>query len=52
VPYSLIVGKKEVEASTVAVRSYFDGDLGPLPVPDVIAKMQEEIAAKVARRKE
>jgi len=52
VPYSLVVGRKEAEAGTVAVRSYFEGDLGAMPVTEIIARMQEEIAAKVARRKE
>ena len=34
VPYLLIVGDKEVEASKVAVRKYGDGDLGTLTVTE------------------
>ncbi|OGK09124.1 MAG: threonine--tRNA ligase [Candidatus Riflebacteria bacterium RBG_13_59_9] len=52
IPYALVVGKREAAAGNVAVRSYFDGDLGPMPIGELVGRLQEEIAAKVARRKE
>ena len=52
VPYALIVGKKEVQTGTVSVRSYFDGDLGPMLPADLVSRLRDEIADKTARRKE
>jgi len=52
VPYALVVGKKEVQSGTVAVRSYFDGDLGQMLPADLVSRLRDEIADKVARRKE
>ena len=47
VPYMAVVGDKEIAAGAVAVRSRSAGDLGPLPVVQFIARLQEEVAAKV-----
>ena len=44
VPYKLVVGDKEAEDGTVAVRTR-DADKGAMPVEDFIAKIQEEIAS-------
>ncbi|MCD6283247.1 threonine--tRNA ligase [bacterium] len=52
VPYALIVGKKEVQTGTVSVRGYFDGDLGQMLPADLVSRLRDEIADKVARRKE
>ena len=46
VPYFFIVGDKEVEDNTVALRSRKDGDLGASPLDDVIAKIVMENASK------
>ncbi len=46
VPYSLIVGDKEVENGTVNVRRRGEGDLGPMDVDAFIALLQKEIADK------
>ncbi|MBT4137496.1 MAG: threonine--tRNA ligase [Candidatus Latescibacteria bacterium] len=46
VPYMLIVGGKEVENSTVAVRRHGEGDLGALSVTDLISRIQGEIENK------
>jgi len=43
VPYMLVVGPKEAEAGSVSVRHRTKGDLGPRPIADVIASLQEEI---------
>jgi threonyl-tRNA synthetase len=41
-PYMLIVGDKEEEAGTVAVRSREEGDLGPQALAEVIERLREE----------
>ncbi|MBP6942425.1 MAG: threonine--tRNA ligase [Candidatus Buchananbacteria bacterium] len=42
-PYILVVGEKEVEAGTVAVRKRGEGDLGALATSDFIANLTLEI---------
>lgn len=42
IPYFFIVGDKEVEDNTVALRSRKDGDLGASPIDEVIAKIVKE----------
>ena len=46
VPYMLVVGDKETEQESVAVRSRKDGDLGSMGVEEFIAKVQQEITDK------
>ena len=46
VPYMLIVGDKEAEEKAVAVRNRKEGDLGTMPLADLIAKLEEEIRTK------
>lgn len=45
--YMLILGDQEIEAGTVAVRSRKEGDMGTLPVDDLIQKLRQEINDKV-----
>jgi threonyl-tRNA synthetase len=42
VPYILVVGDKEMEAGTLAVRLRDGKDLGPMPAADFIAKIVKE----------
>ena len=46
VPYMLVIGDKEVEDGTVAVRRRGEGDIGAMKQEDFIAMLQEEIADK------
>lgn len=46
VPYMLVIGEKEVENGTVAVRRRGEGDLGAMPAEEFIARLQKEIAEK------
>ena len=46
IPYMLVIGDKEAENGTVAVRSRKDGDLGAMPVDEFIAKILEEIRTR------
>ena len=43
VPYMLIVGEKEVEENTVAVRSRKEGDKGSVAKDEFIAELMREI---------
>jgi threonyl-tRNA synthetase len=45
-PYILVIGEKEEEAGTVTVRSSKEGELGEMPVSDLITKLQNEIDTK------
>ena len=44
-PYQLIVGDKEQEGSTVAVRTRGGEDLGAMPVASLLARLREEVAS-------
>ena len=47
VPFMLIIGEKEAESGTVAVRQRHGGDLGAMSLEDFIARMQKNIDEKV-----
>lgn len=42
VPYMLILGKREIETDTVSLRKRRDGDLGAVPVEDIIERIRVE----------
>ncbi|MDR7865192.1 MAG: threonine--tRNA ligase [Sporomusaceae bacterium] len=46
VPYMLIIGDKEKDTGTVAVRQRGKGDIGSVPAADFIAGVMDEIVAK------
>ncbi len=46
IPYMLIVGQKEEEDGTVAVRSRSAGDLGAQPLDEFLNKIKEEIRTR------
>jgi len=48
IPYMLVVGDREVEAGTVAVRLRTEEDLGAKPVAELIAMAEEAIGEKRA----
>ncbi len=50
VPYMLVVGQKEEESGTVAVRSRFAGDEGAKTLEEFIQAVREEIDAKINRQ--
>ena len=49
VPYLLVVGDKEVESGSVAVRTRSGEDLGSVAVDDLIAQLNAEISRKAAQ---
>jgi threonyl-tRNA synthetase len=46
IPYMLVVGDKEQEAGAVAVRLRTNANLGPMPLGDFIARVQQEVRTK------
>ncbi len=44
-PYQLVVGDKEMQADTVAVRTRSGDDLGAMPLKDFVARLQAEAKA-------
>ena len=46
VPYLLIIGDKELENQTIAVRSQKGDDLGSLPLTELVTRLSQEIANK------
>jgi len=50
IPYMFVVGERDRDARTVAVRDRLEGDLGSIPLDAAIAKLRDEIAAKTVRQ--
>lgn len=50
VHYMLVLGDKEVEEGTLAVRSRHDGELGAMPVADVAERLLDEVKRRVKHR--
>jgi threonyl-tRNA synthetase len=50
IPYMLVLGEKEQAAGTVAVRDRVDGDLGAMPLGEVISRLCEEVEEKRIRQ--
>ena len=46
VPYLLILGDREMEHNTVAVRTRTGKDLGSMPIMDFVAGLSEEIVSR------
>ncbi|MDZ7662846.1 threonine--tRNA ligase [Thiohalophilus sp.] len=46
IPYLLVIGDREVENSTVAVRTRTGEDLGSLPLDEFIGHLEQEIASR------
>ncbi|MBR3038295.1 MAG: threonine--tRNA ligase, partial [Clostridia bacterium] len=46
IPYMLVIGDKEAENGTVAVRSRKEGDLGTMTAEAFAAKLEEEVRTK------
>ncbi len=44
IPIMAVVGEKEVEANTLSIRTRTNGDLGAIPVTEVMEKMKHAIA--------
>jgi threonyl-tRNA synthetase len=50
IPYMLVVGGRDVEAGTVAIRDRLEGDLGAMPVTEAIARLKAEVDERRIRQ--
>jgi threonyl-tRNA synthetase len=50
IPYMFVVGEKDRDAGTVAVRDRLEGDQGQIPLKSAIDKLRAEIDAKTVRQ--
>jgi threonyl-tRNA synthetase len=48
VPYMLVVGDREAESGSVAVREHTKGDTGTVPVAEFVARLNEETSLRSA----
>ena len=46
VPYMLVIGDRELETNTVAVRTRSGEDLGSMSIEDLVARLSDEIASR------
>jgi threonyl-tRNA synthetase len=49
IPYMLVIGDKEQTAGTVAVRERSAGDVGAMPLAELIARLEREVREKNRR---
>ena len=47
VPYMFIIGGREAESRTIAVRMRKEGDIGALPIEEAVNKITQEISLKL-----
>ncbi|MBN2476041.1 MAG: threonine--tRNA ligase [Pirellulales bacterium] len=50
IPYMFVVGQREQQQQTVAVRDRIEGDLGAMSLDDAIERLQAEIRSKAVRK--
>ncbi|HEX4146090.1 MAG TPA: threonine--tRNA ligase [Pirellulales bacterium] len=50
IPYMLVIGGREAESGSVAIRDRIEGDIGSLSVAEAIEKFRAEVAAKAVRQ--
>lgn len=50
IPYMLVVGPKEAETNSVAVRDRIEGDLGSMPLEQALTKLLDEVKQKAIRQ--
>ena len=50
IPYMFVIGGREAEQGTVAVRDRLEGDLGSMTVDAAIEKLREEVQSKAVRQ--
>ncbi|MDB5341509.1 MAG: threonyl-tRNA synthetase [Planctomycetaceae bacterium] len=50
IPYMMVVGGRDAEAGTVAVRDRLDGDLGAIPVAEAVARLKAEVDERRIRK--
>jgi threonyl-tRNA synthetase len=48
IPYMLVIGDREAQDASVAVREHRHGDTGSVPVADFVARLSEQAASRSA----
>lgn len=48
IPVMCVIGPREAEEGQVAVRTYAAGDIGTMPVAELVARMSAAAAARAA----
>ncbi len=48
IPYLLVIGEKEVENGTIAVRKQGEGDKGSMKIEEFVTFINEEIKKEIA----
>jgi threonyl-tRNA synthetase len=49
IPYMLVIGDREQETDSVAVREHREGDLGSMPLEDFIERLRVQVKTRAAR---
>lgn len=50
IPYMVVVGPRDAEQGTVALRDRIEGDLGTMPLEQAIARLQDEVKSRRVRQ--
>jgi len=50
IPYMAVIGPREAETGTIALRDRIDGDIGAKPIEEVLAMLQQEVATRRIRQ--
>ena len=50
VPYMLVIGERDAEQETVALRDRIEGDLGAMKVEEAVARLKQEVAERRIRQ--
>ena len=50
IPYMFVIGQREADSGTVAVRDRLEGDLGSMPWEQALQKLQDEVAKRTVRK--
>jgi threonyl-tRNA synthetase len=50
IPYMAVVGPREAETGSIALRDRIDGDIGAKPIDEVLAMLQNEVATRRIRQ--
>jgi len=50
IPYMAVVGPREAETGSIALRDRIDGDIGAKPVDEVLAMLQNEVTTRRIRQ--
>mgnify|MGYP001554725943 CR=1 FL=1 len=50
IPYMFVVGPRDAEQQTVSLRDRIDGDLGAMPLPAAMERLQTEVNDRTVRK--